>query len=81
MGSRVANVVTVHNDLLIQWSLDKWVNSALILFWYKLLPSTSRPQKFQKSGFYKSIISVFPCIQSMNNETLVVFLCKIWFVC
>ena len=72
---RLANVVTVHNE-----GVYNWVNSALILFWYKLLPSTSRPQKFQKSGFYKSIISVFPCIQSMNNETLVVFLCKNWFV-
>ena len=31
----------------------KWVNWAPIFFWYKLLPTTSRPQKFKKIGVVK----------------------------
>ena len=53
---------TVNNSSLLEWpmlwritknslhseGIYKWVNWAPIFFWYKLLPTTSGPQKFEK---------------------------------
>ena len=40
----------------------KWVNWAPIFFWYKLLPTTSGPQKFAKISIFKVdrfVLSIF----------------------
>ena len=53
----------------------KWVNWAPIFFWYKLLPTTSRPQKFSKIEVVKVDYFDFPseifeklvCIRCQGN--------------
>ena len=48
---RVSKVVAHHKKLLTQWRYE--VNLAPIFFLYKLLPTTSGPQKFKKIGVVK----------------------------
>ena len=40
----------------------KWVNWATIFFWYKLLPTTSGPQKFAKISIFKTDNFVFSIV-------------------
>ena len=44
----------------------KWVNWAPIFFWYKLLPTTSGPQKFPKIRFLK--VNFFHIPMHLTNE-------------
>ena len=48
----------ITKNSLLNEGTYKWVNWAPIFFWYKLLPNTYGPQKFQKSEFLKLIISL-----------------------
>ena len=58
----VNKVVTIHDNE----GIYKWINSASTFFWYKLLPTTSEPQKFQKIRFWK--VSFFHFPMHLTNE-------------
>ena len=67
IGSRVANVVADHDDLLTQWRLIKMSKFAPIFFWYELLPTTSGPRKFSKIRGLKVTYFHFPITKNIPN--------------